>query len=142
MRKRFFATLTSILLMVAMDPIPASAHVVERDTRLSIHKSPSQTVDEGDKVLIMGRLRPRLCQEREVIKLMKKRPGRDKVLDRDRTDGDGEYVFRLRPNNDLKVYTKFRGSVSGGDYGYGTYYGHSHTCNRSRSRTIEINVDG
>jgi hypothetical protein len=121
------------LLLVSMLVGTSSAHTVSRATSLSIDKIPSGATDPGDKVLIVGRLRPNKCEAGQKIKLKQVQPGKDPVLGSDKTDGDGEYSIRINPKSDMKVYTFFGGSVD-------TSYGHSHTCEKSKSDRILVNV--
>jgi hypothetical protein len=138
MRRIALTCLMSALFLVVQVG-GAWAHVATFDTKLTIEKSPHHAVHPRDRVLIMGKLKPKACRKHKVIRLMKVKKGRDKVLAKDRTDREGEYLFKLHPRRTLKVYTRFRGSVTTG-YNYGTYYGHSHTCNPSRSDTVKIRV--
>ena len=123
------------VLLIAVSAGSVSANTWEKPTRLSIHASPSGPVDEGDRVLIYGRLRPEACQEDQRIDLMKVTPGPNKVLKSTRTDGDGEYSFRVRPDQDMKVYASFAGSVENS-------YNHSHACMKSASDRLVIDVSG
>jgi hypothetical protein len=139
MRKRFVLTCLMSAVILVVQVGGASAHVATYDTSLSIDKSPNHAVHRGDRVLIMGKLKPKACRKHKVIRLMKVVKGPDKLLAKDRTDREGEYLFKLRARRTMKVYTRFRGSVTTG-YNYGTYYGHSHTCNPSRSKSVKIRV--
>lgn len=123
------------MLLVSVLAGTSSANVWVKDTHLSIHMMPSGQVDPGDRVLIHGRLKPQACQEGQRIRLMKVVPGPNEVLKSDRTDGNGEYSFRLHPDNDMKVYARFAGSVD-------DTYAHSHTCLKSTSEKLTIHVSG
>ena len=123
------------LLLVSTFVGYSSAHTVSRATSLSIDKIPSRATHPGDRVLIVGELGPRKCEDGQTITLKQVRPGVDPVLGTDKTDGDGEYRFRINPNNDMKVYTRFAGSVD-------SSYGHSHTCEKSKSARVKVNVTG
>jgi hypothetical protein len=68
-----------------------------------------------------------------LVRLMKVRPGADKILDVDRTDLEGDYRFVRHPGGDVTVYTRFLGT-------FNTSYGHSHQCLKDRSRNRFINV--
>ena len=121
--------LTSVLVGVA------SAADVEKATTLTIGRSPSGQVDPGDRVLVFGRLRPNACAEDQTIRLFEVVPGPNNLLKTDTTDADGEYRFRLRPDDDMIVLAKFRGSVD-------STYGDSLTCLKSKSDRLHINVVG
>ena len=121
------------VLMIAVTAGSSSANTWTKETRLSINMSPSGQVDEGDRVLIYGRLRPEACQRDQRIQLMQVVPGPNEVLKSDTTDGDGEYSFRLRPGDDMKVYALFAGSVDNS-------YEHSHACTKSTSDRLVIDV--
>jgi hypothetical protein len=115
----------------------AIAHNFVANTSLTIHKVPTGVTSPGADVVIYGTLRsPRsFCQDNMVIRLMKVRPGADKLLARDRTDREGEYMFVRGPRHDQTVYTRFRGFFE-------SSYGHSHRCVASRSSNLVINVKG
>lgn len=123
------------LLLVSTLVGYSSAHRVSRATSLSIDKIPSGATHPGDRVLIVGQLGPRKCEDGQTIKLKQVRPGADHVLGTDKTDRDGEYRFRINPNNDMRVYTRFAGSVD-------SSYGHSHKCEKSKSARVLVDVTG
>jgi hypothetical protein len=113
----------------------AVAHTVVADTTLTIRKAPRGATNPGGKVIIFGRLksaRP-ACRSNKAVRLMKVRPGIDKVLAVDRTDLEGDYRFVRHPGGDVTVYTRFLGTLN-------TSYGHSHQCLKDRSRNRFINV--
>jgi len=64
---------------------------------------------------------------------MRVRPGPDRLLAKDRTDSEGEYIFVRHPRRDQHVYTRFSGFFQ-------TSYGHSHRCLASRSASLFVNV--
>lgn len=134
-RKALLVAIVSGLLLTSVFAGFASADVWEKSTSLSIDKSPSGQTAPGDRVLISGRLRPHACEAGKKIRLMEVAEGPNKLLQTDTTDANGEYAFRLHPFGDKKVYVKFRGSVE-------TSYGHSHTCLKSTSDRVLINVSG
>ncbi len=123
---------TSLLLVSALVGT-SSAHTVSHATSLSIDKIPSRATHPGDRVLIVGRLRPNACNAGQTIKLKRVRPGADSTLGTDKTDGNGEYRFGINPKGDMRVYTRFGGSVD-------SSYGHSHTCQKSTSARVLVNV--
>ena len=125
--------LGATLLLVSVLVGTSSAHTVSHPTSLSIDKIPSGATNPGDRVLIVGRLRPNACKARQTIKLKRVRPGADSTLGTDKTDGDGEYRFPINPDADMTLYTRFGGSVD-------SSYGHSHTCEKSRSARVLVNV--
>ena len=116
-------------------PGTALAHTFVASTSLTIHKVPVGITNPGATVIVYGKLRsPRpLCRNDMVVKLMRVRPGADRLLARDRTDREGEYIFVRHPRRDQHVYTRFSGFFQ-------TSYGHSHRCRASRSVSIFVNV--
>jgi hypothetical protein len=134
--KRVAAVLVvGLFLLATVVGGSAIAHVFVAETSLSILKLPRHATDPGAPVVILGKLHsPRpACRSNKVVKLMRRRPGPDKVLARDRTDREGEYRFIRHPRRDQTVYTKFSGT-------FFSSYLHSHRCLRDRSDTRFINV--
>ena len=134
-------TVTSIIVgffLVGMLGIgSAFAHTVSSGTSVTIRKVPTGATRAGAKVIIYGKLRsPRpSCRVNKVVRLVRVRPGTDRVIATDITDREGEYLFVRRPVNDQTVYTRFSGTLS-------TSYGHSHRCRASRSPNLFVNVRG
>jgi hypothetical protein len=122
-------------LLATVLPGTALAHTFVASTTLSIHKVPGGVTAPGATVIVYGKLRSArpLCRSDMVVKLMRVRPGADKLLARDRTDSEGEYIFVRHPLRDQHVYTRFSGFLQ-------TSYGHSHRCLPSRSVNVFINV--
>ena len=112
----------------------ASAHRFRKGTNLKLDPIPGG-IEPGDRVVISGAMKPRACRSHQLISLYSKSPGADELLDTDRTDGDGEFKFAIRPTEDHRVYAKFDGSTEGG-------YGHNHRCKPSKSETESVNVSG
>ena len=125
-----------VMMMLTGTAGVAIAHTFVANTALTIHKVPGGSVKKGTTIVIYGKLKSSraFCHRNRVVDLMKVRKGNDKVLDKDRTDGEGEYLFVRQATKDEKVYTKFKKLVQAPSYG------HSHTCNGSRSETIKIDV--
>jgi hypothetical protein len=134
MRKLLVPVMVSGLLVPTLLMGTSTAHVSRIDTTLSIDRLPSGQVDSGDRVLVFGKLRPKRCADGQTVTLRRVSPGRDKVLGRDRLDGDGEYGIRFRPTDDMKVYTKV------GPATIRNNYQHNHRCRGDRSPKIRINV--
>ncbi len=134
-RKALLVAVVSGLLLTSVFAGFASANVWEKSTSLSIDKSPSGQTAPGHLVQIQGRLRPHACEAGKKIRLMKVEEGPDRLLQTDTTNANGEYAFRLHPNHDMNVYARFAGSVK-------TSYGLSHTCLKSTSDRVLINVSG
>lgn len=134
MARRMAIAVITILGLLAI-PLSASAHVSTAGTSLTIKKAPGPPVDKGDKVIVFGKLKSgdATCRTGKTVNLFRKKPGPDRNLGSDLTDAEGEYRFKLRPNKTMKLYTRFNGTVT-------TSYGHSHTCQASRSRTIPVKV--
>ena len=131
------ATAAAIAAFVLATVLPgtALAHTFVASTSLTIHKVPVGITNPGATVIVYGKLRsPRpLCRNDMVVKLMRVRPGPDRLLAKDRTDSEGEYIFVRHPRRDQHVYTRFSGFFQ-------TSYGHSHRCLASRSASLFINV--
>jgi hypothetical protein len=135
MRRIVAAVLVTAFLTVSVLGEVATAHTFVATTSLGINKAPGGSVKKGTTVVIYGKLKSSkaLCREDQVVRLMKARSGDDKLLAKDRTDAEGEYLFVRTAKKDMKVYTKFKKVTE-------TSYGHSHTCKGSKSKTIKINV--
>lgn len=113
----------------------AWAHVFEDSPRVRIDRTPSGTVDSGDRVVVFGRVKAphKICKVDRVVTLLRVRPGADKRLATDTTDAEGEYRFIGHPRVDQTVYVKLPRFFE-------TSYGHSHECNGARSRNLSIDV--
>jgi hypothetical protein len=135
MRRAVSGAIVGVFLLTTVAVGAAFAHNFAADTSLTIAKVPSGATQAGAKVLIYGRLRSgnASCRTNKVVKLMRVRPGPDKLLARDRTDAEGEYLFVRNPGRDQTVYTRFSGT-------FNTSYGHSHRCRSDRSRSLFVNV--
>jgi hypothetical protein len=125
----------AFFLLATVLPGTALAHNFVASTNLSIHKVPGGVTNRGATVIVYGKLGSAraLCRDNMVVKLMKVRPGADRLLARDRTDSEGEYIFVRNPRRDQHVYTRFSGFFQ-------TSYGHSHRCQASRSVSLFVNV--
>ena len=125
----------AFILLATVLPGTALAHTFVASTNLSINKVPGGVTNRGATVIVYGKLKSShaLCRNNMVVKLMKVRPGADKLLAKDRTDEEGEYIFVRNPRRDARVYTRFPGFLQ-------ESYGHSHRCQGSRSSSVRINV--
>jgi hypothetical protein len=135
MKRIAASVIVGVFLLTTVAISTAVAHTVVSETTLTIRKAPRGATNPGGKVIIFGRLksaRP-ACRSNKVVRLMKVRPGADKVLAVDRTDLEGDYRFVRHPGGDVTVYTRFSGTVR-------TSYGHFHRCLGDRSRNRFINV--
>lgn len=137
--KRIVALLVTVglsasLLVTGVAGI-AWAHVFEKQPRVTIDRSPAGTVSPGERVVIFGKVKSGqdVCKVGRKIRLMLKRPGPDKLLETDVTDGNGEYRFVRRPRKDQTVYTRLPRFFE-------SSYGHSHECLRALSRDLSIDV--
>lgn len=130
-------SILAALVVSAVTAAAAQAHVFQANTKVSIGKSPSGVVDPGDRVVVHGQVNSarQACESGKLVQVLERRPGADRVLASDRTDGDGEYRVSIRPREDLVVYASFDGSTQ-------RSYGHSHRCNGDDSRQLRINVRG
>jgi hypothetical protein len=135
MKRILVCGVAATFLLVSILASSAMAHNFVANTSLTIHKAPTGATHPGHDVVIFGKLRSghHSCEVHKVVRLMKKRPGPDKLLGRDRTDTEGDYSFLRNPTRDMTVYTRFRGSLN-------TSYGHSHECLASRSSNLFINI--
>jgi hypothetical protein len=134
--KRIAASvIVGIFILTTVAIGTAVAHTFVAETTLTIRKAPRGATNPGGKVIIYGRLKSAnpSCRSNKLVRLMKVRPGADKILDVDRTDLEGDYRFVRHPGGDVTVYTRFLGT-------FNTSYGHSHQCLKDRSRNRFINV--
>jgi hypothetical protein len=134
--KRIAASIiVGVFLLTTVAVGVAVAHTVVSATSLTIQKFPRGATNKGAAVIIAGRLKSAraACRANKTVKLMKVRPGPDRLLARDITDSEGEYFFIRHPRRDQTVYTRFSGTLV-------TSYGHSHECLKSRSRSRFINT--
>jgi hypothetical protein len=136
MKRIAASVVVGVFLLTSVLVGTAGGHTFVSDTSLSRGKVPRGATDPGDRVIIFGRLKsPRpVCRSSKLVRLMRVRPGPDKVLARDWTDAEGDYRFVRHPSRDQTVYTRFSGT-------FFSNYGHSHRClgSRSRNRVIRIN---
>jgi hypothetical protein len=99
-----------------------------------------RTVRKHQKVVFFGRLKSKKkkCIRNSKVVLKRKGVG---VVDRDRTDREGEFRFRIDPQpNRGRYFAKFRGKKirkPGYGYGYG-YGGGTRRCGKAKSRIIRI----
>jgi len=135
--KRAIVSVGVAVLFLATVMSGAGAHSFVAHTSLTIHKAPTTATAPGANVSIFGKLRSTRasCRIHKVVKLFKVRAGPDKLLAKDRTDREGTYGYTRQPSKDIKVYTKFAGSLV-------TSYGHSHKCLPSTSSKLFIDVKG
>jgi hypothetical protein len=134
--KRIAASIiVGVFLLTTVAIEVAVAHTFVATTSLTIQKFPRGATNRGAAVVIAGKLKSAraACRTDKVVKLMKVRPGPDRLLATDRTDSEGEYLFIRHPRRDQTVYTRFSGTLD-------TSYGHSHECLKSRSRSRFINT--
>jgi hypothetical protein len=122
--------------MLFLQQLGAAAHVSRSQPTINISQNPKGTVGAGDRVVVSGDIRGRtLCRSGRVVTLFEVRAGADQRLDTDRSDGDGEFRFVLRPDDDMTVYAKIKRLVD-------RAYNHRHVCRRARSENQGINVSG
>lgn len=114
----------------------ARAHNFEDSPRVTRHRTPSGTVSSGDRVVVFGRVKAaphKVCKVDREVTLFRVRPGADKRLATDTTDAEGEYRFVGHPRVDQTVYVRLPRFFE-------SSYGHSHECDRARSRNLFIDV--
>ena len=135
MKRVLVGGIAASFLLVSIMIGSAWAHTFTASTSLTIAKAPAHPTAPGHDVFIFGSLNSarHACVAHKVVRLMKKRPGIDRLLARDRTDSEGDYSFLRNPTKDQTWYTRFPGSVV-------TTYGHSHTCLASRSADVHIKI--
>lgn len=135
MVRRVLVTSLVAAVGIALIPGGATAHTFKTGS-LHISKAPAGAVDPGQKVLVLGEVRPGKCQDAgHEVTLYSKQPGPDPALGTDNTDGQGEFKFVLHPTEDHRVYARWDGFTEGG-------YGHSHKCVADKSNKVPINVIG
>lgn len=136
MKRIFVSGAVAMFFVVTALAGTAAAHTFVAGTSLSIHKAPTGVTKPGATVSIYGKLQSprRTCRANRVVKLFQVAAGPDIRLAKDRTDSEGTYGFSRQPTKDIKVYTRFSGSLE-------SSYGHSHECLRSRSSKLLIEVD-
>jgi hypothetical protein len=135
MKRIAASVIVGIFVLTTVAIGTAVAHTFVAETNLTIRKAPRGATNPGGKVIVFGRLKSAnpACRSNRSVRLMKVRPGPDKVLAGDRTDLEGDYRFVRHPGGDVTVYTRFMGT-------FNTSYGHSHKCLKDRSRNRVINV--
>jgi len=125
------ATLTASIL-----PGIASAHDFRVKPKVNLQLLPDNPVDDGQRVALAGKIKGKnFCANRRQVELFRRDGGRDTLLDTDRSDGDGEFRFRVAANSDMVVYAKV-GRLTDRNYN------HRHVCRRSKSEAVTINVAG
>lgn len=137
MGKRVFGTVAIVAAIGLLLPMTvAVAHDFSVKPRLSLHKVPKGEVDPGDKVVVHGDIKSKkLCRRDRVVTLFEVTPGSDRKIDTDRSDRDGEFGFRLHPDDDMTVYAKIKKLVD-------RNYNHNHVCRKARSDNLNIRVSG
>lgn len=120
--------IASVGMLAIGAPNTALAHF--DDSRVSLNVS-DRTVRPNQRIVFFGRLRNEhgRCVRNQLILLKRRGTG---VVARDRTDGDGEFRFRIDPRpNRGRYYARYRGK---GRFGYNN----NHRCGADNSRTIRI----
>jgi hypothetical protein len=124
------AVVITLLLPLAI----AGAHDSSVKPRITIGKLPRGVVDSGDRVVVHGDIKGKtLCRQQRVVSLFAVDPGANSLLETDRSDGDGEFRFVLRPRNDMTVYARV-GRLADRNYN------HRHVCRPRSSERLDINV--
>jgi hypothetical protein len=133
MRRGFL--LLAVFTALALAAV-AAAHVFFATPSLTIAKVPRGATAAGARIVVYGQIVSGrgFCRSGRIVRLFRVRPGPDRLLARDVTDREGEYLFVRRPGRDQTVYTRIRHRLA-------TSYGHSHECARARSRNLFINVN-
>lgn len=111
----------------------ALAHDVTFNTRLSISRSPSGTVDPGTSITFSGKLRsPKgRCERSMLIKLIKVGKG---IVDKTRTDDRGRYRFEPTVRRTSTWRTRFSGRA------LDATHPHSHVCEAATSKEVTVPV--
>jgi hypothetical protein len=142
---------TGVLIAIAMvaavvfvAPDPAKTAIRSKVT----FKVTDRTVRPHQRVIFFGKVKPKKhkkkCRRNRKVVLIQK--GEGKVRSK-RTDGEGEYSFRLDPKYDkyrVKVKKKKIRVKADGDGGYGYGYGYGYDgkkkkrCRKAKSRFIRI----
>jgi hypothetical protein len=136
MSRRTVALMGVLAALVAI-PAVSSAHNVSLPTKISRAKLPRETLRPGQRVIVFGQLTAIdvVCEAGLPVRLMRRVPGNDRVLETDTTDTEGEYSFLRRPRGDQSLYVSFAGIQD-------VVTGHLHTCAGAVSKQIELNVAG
>lgn len=123
-KKRAVALVTtSALALMIPGADVASAHRYRASSRVSLDYS-----DSAFKGKVRSG-RPK-CEKNRKVKIKKMRPGRDRVVGRDRTNDRGKFRVRER-NAKGRYYAKVSRRSRG-------RYGHTHICKKDASRPIRV----
>jgi hypothetical protein len=131
------AVLFGVLAALVVIPAVSSAHNASLPTKISRAKLPRETLRPGQRVIVFGQLTAIdvVCESGLSVRLMRRVPGNDRVLETDTTDTEGEYSFLRRPRGDQELYVRFAGVED-------VIPDHLHTCLGAVSKEIKLNVSG
>lgn len=121
--------------VLALAPSSSQAHDMTATTSLSRFKVPGGPTFRGDKIVILGRLKSAdaTCNAGVTVGLYRLERAGERLLARDLTDAEGEYVFQRRPRHGQMLVVKFEGFTQ-------SVTGHQHACGGSRSRDTSIKL--
>jgi hypothetical protein len=127
------AAMVASLLFVTAEP--ATTRPVKVRIKFGVS---DRTVRKNQKIVFFGRLKSKKKKCIRNSKVLLKRKGVG-VVDRDRTDREGEFRFRIDPQpNRGRYFARFRGKkIKKPGYGYG-YGGGKRRCGKAKSRVIRI----
>jgi len=130
MGRRTGFVLLTLLLGLVLAASPADAHG---------RKFPTQVSLNYDDTTFSGQVRSQedaCVSAREVTLFQRARGGNDAARGTVTTDTDGNYSFTLPGENGLFYVMVSAKTLPGSEYG------HSHTCNGARSRTVKAGSGG
>jgi hypothetical protein len=121
------AVLTAAIVSLTLGPVlTAQGHTHTYSASISIRYKAS-----GNKFLgHLGTGPP--CRKGRVVSVFLVQPGADRLLGKDRTDSDGDYVVKNSAGLTGGFYAKTPREVRGDGYQ------HQHTCKKARSATINV----
>jgi hypothetical protein len=138
-RSRFRLPVLAFLVGAALllATLTAFAHTFTDATTLTIHRTPSGTLNVGQKVKIYGRLGSKhvACHANKAILLWRKNKGQTAFhhIATTRTTTAGRYHFIRHPRRTARYYTQFRKTKY-------VVHPHRHVCLGSKSTIIKIPV--
>lgn len=114
-----------------------SAHEFVDNTQLTIRKNHGNPYDRGETVIFRGKAKAdhKFCRKFRVVKLFKKKPGADRLIETDITGSQGRYkvIWVSGRIGTHRFYTRVMAKVGG-------QHPHRHVCLKDTSRTVKVVV--